>query len=145
LYVRTGRTFRPSYSDLDNTWIYANTTGVAAIPLRKDVPSPLAPRNDVEGEDKPDKKDEADKKDEDKGKDEKAGKDEKGKEDKAGKEDRTASARKEPPKPVEIDLAGFEERLVLLPPAPGNYDRLAATKGRVLYRRAARTGSLDDE
>jgi tricorn protease len=133
LYLLTGRTFRPSYSDLDNTWIYANSTNVAAVPLRKDVPSPLAPRNDVEGE--PDKKDDS-KKDEDKkdeAKDDKAG--DKGKDEK----------KKEPAKPVDIDLAGFEERIVVLPAMPGNYDRLAAVGGKVIYRRAPRTGSLNDD
>ena len=51
LFFLTNRTFEPIYSDLDDTWIYANTTLVAAVPLRKDVPSPLAPRNDDEGKD----------------------------------------------------------------------------------------------
>ena len=67
LYLRTGRSFGPIYSDLDTSWIYANTVQLAAIPLRKDVPSPLAPRNDEEGE----KKKEEDKKSEEKKSDEK--------------------------------------------------------------------------
>ncbi len=50
LFFRTGRTFAPSYSELDETWIYANTAVLAAVPLRRDVLSPLAPRNDEEGE-----------------------------------------------------------------------------------------------
>ena len=37
LYFLTNRSFKPIYSDLDNTWVYANTTLVAAVPLRKDV------------------------------------------------------------------------------------------------------------
>lgn len=130
LYVLTNRSFAPSYSDLDNSFIYANTTQIAAISLRKDVPSPLAPRNDVEGDDKKDEK-----------KDDKA--DAKGKDDKAGKKDEKA-ATPEPPKPVEIDLVGFEERLVVLPPKAGNYDRVAAVAGKVLYRRLPRTGSADE-
>jgi tricorn protease len=132
LYCLTNRTFKPSYSDLDNSWIYANTTNVAAISLRRDVASPLAPRNDVEGEDK--------KKDEEKGKDNKKGdkeKDEKAKE----------AEKKEPPKPVAIDLEGLEQRLVVLPPQAGNYDGayVAAVKGKVLVRRLPRTGMPDDE
>ena len=43
LFYRTGRTFAPCYGELDTTWIYANTDNLAAVPLRKDVPSPLAP------------------------------------------------------------------------------------------------------
>lgn len=126
LFVLTNRSFAPSYSDLDNSFIYANTTQVAAIPLRKDVPSPLAPRNDVEGEDKKEEKEEKP-----------------AKEDKAGKKGDAAKA-PEPPKPVAIDLDGFEQRLVVLPPSAGNYDRIAAVAGKVLYRRLPRTGSGDE-
>lgn len=127
LFFLTNRTFRPSYSDLDNTWIYANSTGIAAVALRKDVASPLAPRDDAEGRD-------------DDGKGEPA----KGAEAKNGKDkadaDKKGAEKKEPPKPVEIDLSGFEQRLVLLPPEAGNYDRLAAVSGKVLYLRGPRTG-----
>ncbi|HUK13577.1 MAG TPA: PDZ domain-containing protein [Thermoanaerobaculaceae bacterium] len=142
LYVLTNRTFTPSYSDFDNTWIYSNATDLAAITLRKDVASPLAPRDDVEGKeakkdgDKPKadgKKDEA-KKEEGKS----AAAADKGKEGAKAGEDK-----KEPPKPVEIDLDGLAERLVVLPPHAGNYDRLEAVSGKVLYRRQPRTGDAD--
>jgi len=54
LYYRSGRSFSPLYSDLDNTWVYPNTHLLMAVSLRKDVPSPLAPRNDEEpAKDKP--------------------------------------------------------------------------------------------
>jgi tricorn protease len=48
LYFLTNSSFSPTYSDFDNTWIYANSTQIAAVPLRGDVASPLAPRNDEE-------------------------------------------------------------------------------------------------
>ncbi len=51
LYYLSDRSFEPSYSAFDPTWIYANPTNLVAVPLRKDVASPLAPRNDVEGAD----------------------------------------------------------------------------------------------
>jgi tricorn protease len=138
LYLITGRTFKPIYSDVDNSFIYANTSNVAAIPLRADVASPLAPRNDVEGEDakKDEKKDEQAKGGE---KSEAAGK---------GKEKGEAEAKapaKEPPKPVAIDLAGFEQRLVVLPPEAGNYGGLAAVSGKLIYRRLPRTGAADEK
>ena len=41
LYFFSSRTFQPSYSDIDNTWIYANTTNVVAVPLRADVASTI--------------------------------------------------------------------------------------------------------
>jgi tricorn protease len=130
LYFLTNRSFKPTYSDLDNTWIYANTTQIVAVPLRKDVPSPLAPRNDVEGQD------------EDKGKE--AAKDEKPKAGaKEAKKDE-GEKKKEPPRPVEIDTDGFEGRVVVLPAAAGNYDRLAAISGKLLYRRLPLTGEPED-
>ena len=55
LYLTTGQQFTPTYSDPDNTWVYAGTQGLAALPLRKDVASPLAPRNDADTP-KPEKK-----------------------------------------------------------------------------------------
>ena len=48
LYALTNRSLQPVYSDFDNTWVYPNATNIAAIPLRADVASPLAPRNDEE-------------------------------------------------------------------------------------------------
>ena len=48
LYFYTNRTFQPVYGDFDNGWTYPNATNIAAVTLRPDVPSPLAPRNDVE-------------------------------------------------------------------------------------------------
>jgi len=123
LFFRTGRTFAPSYSDLQPTWVYANSSVLAAVPLRTDVLSPLAPRNDIEGDPAKDQKDDEEKTDQDK--------DEKQKEEK--------------PKPVEIDLAGFEARVVVLPPKPGRYDSLAAIPGKLLFRRLPRVGSGEDK
>jgi len=128
LFCLTNRTFEPSYSDVDNTWIYANTTNIAAISLRRDVPSPLAPRNDVE--------EEAKKEAEGKAKKEEPKKGEIKKDDQAEK--------KEAPKPLDIDVDGFEERLVVLPPKAGNYSRVAAVKGKALYLRHPRTGSGEE-
>ena len=123
LYFLSGRSFDPEYSDVDGTWIYPNTTNVVAVALRADVPSPLAPRNDEEGaEEESDEASES--------------------EDAAeGEED----AAEDDVPPVEIDLEGFESRLVALPPEPGNYTDLHAAKGKVAYRRLPRTGSADDE
>jgi tricorn protease len=123
LYFLSDRSFRPIYSDLDRTWIYPNTTNVVAVSLRADVPSPLAPRNDVEDneEDEEEKQENGDENGE--------------------KED---SDKDKKPKPVKIDLDGFESRAVVLPPDAGNYTGLAAVKGKVLYQRRPRTGS-DEE
>ncbi|MEO8359211.1 MAG: S41 family peptidase [Vicinamibacteria bacterium] len=134
LYFSTNRSFKPIYSDVDSTWVYPNTTQIAAVALRKDVPSPLAPRNDMEGDEKDKEKDkDADKEDKD------------GKStDKDGKDDKDKKEKKEPPKPVKIDLDGFEERLVLLPAEAGNYAHIEAASGKIFYQRAPRTGAAAD-
>ncbi len=49
LYFLTNRSFSPYYSDFDNTWVYANSSVIAALPLTKTTQSPLYPRNDEEG------------------------------------------------------------------------------------------------
>ena len=124
LYYLSDRTFAPIYAEMDPTWIYANTTNIVAVPLRTDVASPLAPRNDVEddGEDDKSNGDNGEKPDED-------------------AEDGTDEEKVEP---VKIDLEGFEARAVVLPPEAGQYADLAAVKGKVLYRRDPRTGG-DEE
>ena len=48
LYFLSNRSFTPYYSDFDNTWVYANSAVIAALPLTKTTPSPLHPRNDEE-------------------------------------------------------------------------------------------------
>jgi tricorn protease len=56
LYCFTQQFFRPYYSDIDNTFIYANSTQIAAIPLKRSTPSALYARNDtvaLKQEDKP--------------------------------------------------------------------------------------------
>jgi len=144
LFFRTGRDFKPIYSDLDNSWIYANTYRLATVPLRDDVDSPLAPRNDEEpgisvktgetSEGKGEKKDEP--KPDDQPNDE------------ANAEPSDATSDTKSPvesassdtKRVEIDLEGFEDRVVLLPPKAGNYEDLCAAPGKLVYRRLPRTG-----
>lgn len=121
LYFFSNRTFNPIYSDMDNSFIYANTTNIAAVSLRPDIPSPLSPRNDEEEL----KKEEAEEKDE-------------SQKEEAEKEKETD---KEEVKSVEITIEDFEERLVILPPKPGNYNNIQATEGKILYQRLPRTGS----
>jgi tricorn protease len=137
LYFLSNRTLQPIYSDVDNTWVYANTTNIAAVALRADVPSPLAPRNDVEGA----KSDTAT--------GSPAGGAQPAASDatRAGRGRRPAAAdttaKPKTPTPVEIDTTGFEERLVVLPPGAGNYTDLAAVSGKVVYRRLPVAGSAD--
>ncbi|MDZ7725833.1 MAG: PDZ domain-containing protein [candidate division KSB1 bacterium] len=46
LFYLSNRNFDPIYGDVDNSFLYANTTTIVAAPLRTDVESPLKARND---------------------------------------------------------------------------------------------------
>jgi tricorn protease len=231
LYYRSQRWFDPTYSSMDNTWIYMNGEAIVCVPLRKDVSSPLAPRNDEEPAPKPDEKKPDEKKD-DKPADAKkadavvesiagtwngtatgpkgdsgfsmkltldgnalsgaasikdgpsltvSGTWEAGAKTftltakfpdgptvtitgkiegnsmtasgnlptgaitiKATREADAALADKKPeakPKSVQIDLADFEARAVVLPPSGGRFDNLIALPGKLLFQRRPRSGS----
>ena len=118
LYFLTNRTFRPVYSDLDNSWIYPNTTVIAAAALREEVLSPLAPKNDTlsVSDDKDEKKDEKD------------------------KDEKKDAASKD----VGITFEGFENRVVILPPKAGNLSGVHGVKGKVVFHRMPNTGSGDE-
>ncbi len=159
LFYRSGRSFSPLYSDLDDTWIYPNTYELMAVSLRKDVPSPLSPRNDDEGtgQEKKKEQDHADKnpggadhkKDQPK-LEEKNDKKSEPAADAAPKnaakpaEEKDEVKEEKPPKPTEIDLADFERRAVALPPKAGYFDDLCAVGGKLIYRRLPRAGSTGD-
>jgi tricorn protease len=124
LYFLSNRSFSPIYSDMDNSFIYANSTNIVAVSLKPDIPSPLAPRNDeeeIKKEETGEKKENENKKEEEK------------------KEEKAEKA-----KAVDIATEGFEERLVILPPKPGNYNNIQAAEGKILYQRYPRTGSGDE-
>lgn len=103
LYVLTNRSMTPDYSDFDNSFIYNNSTMVAAISLQADTPSLTEPEND-----KLELKD--DEENEEKEKEENG-------------EDKS----------VEIDFQDIEKRLVLLPIDAGNYRNLTASTGKIIY------------
>jgi len=114
LYFASGRSFSPIYSDIDNTWIYTNTAVLMAVPLRKDVKSPLATRNNDEAEKKPEERKPEEKKD---------------------------PAAKVAP--VLIDFDNFERRAVQLPITPGRFSQLQALPGKLVFLRRPRNGSAD--
>ncbi len=126
LYFLTNRSFSPLYSPFDSSWIYANSTNIALVPLTEDIPSPLAPKDDFLEPGK-----EASAETAKVPASESKGKKAAGKEEKAG------------PKPVSIMTAGFENRIVILPPASGNIGRIHAVSGKILFQRLPNTGSSD--
>jgi tricorn protease len=121
LFYASDRAFDPVYGTFDNSWTYANPTQIVAVPLRKDVKSPLASRNDAETPAL-----DTDKKTESKPDDKPADK---------------------PPAPsnVDINFDRFEARAIVLPPKAGAYADLHAVKGKVIYRRQPRAGSNDEK
>ena len=54
LYFTSFRTFRPSYSDVDSTWIYDDGGVMMAVPLRDDVEYPWIAKSDEESFDEDD-------------------------------------------------------------------------------------------
>lgn len=136
LYYLSNRTLQPIYSDMDDTWVYPNTTSVVAVPLRSDVPSPLAPRNDDEGVEAEDADDEGGGKNADaKGR----------QEGKNAKNEDGGDNDEDTPEPLRIDFEGFEGRAVVLPIEAGNYAGLAAVSGKVVFHRSPRSGSSDEQ
>ena len=126
LYFMTNRSFNSMYSDLDQTWIYPNATQIVAASLRDSIPSPLAARND-EVEIKEEKKDK-----------EKDGDNKEGKDDKEEKEKKPKEK-----EGLDIDLEGFESRIVVLPMEAGNYNNMNAIKGQILFTKYPRSGTAN--
>ena len=124
LYVFTDQSYQPNYSNIDNTFIYANSTQVAAIALSKTTPSLLYAKNDEVGIKKDDEKQKADSL-------KKVLKD-------AGIIDtkKTSAA-------VDIDMDDIERRLVILPMKAGNYSNLSAIKGKIIFQANPNTGTTD--
>ena len=116
LYLTTNQNFTPYYSDIDNSFIYGNSTQIAAISLKKSTPSILFAKNDtvavkIDGDKKDDKK-------------------------------KDSAAKKSTA--VEIDFDGIQARMVLLPMPAANYGNLAAVKGKIIYQKFPNLGSDRD-
>lgn len=126
LLLSTNQAFNPYYSDLDNSFVYGNSTQLAAISLKKSDKSLLSTENDTVAIVMNEKADE----NKDSAKDAK-------KKDAKKENDKTD-------KGVEIDFDGLEARMVILPVEPGNYANLAAVKGKLIYQKYPNLGSADD-
>lgn len=114
LYFYSDRKFKPIYSDMDETWIYPNSTEIYAITLQKQTLSPIAPLSDEE--------------------DYKKGN---------NKEDKDNSNHKKETKDIKIDFQNIEKRVVKLPIDHGNFGKLSAVDGKLLYLRLPLTGKTD--
>jgi tricorn protease len=125
LFITTNQAFNPSYSSVDNTFIYANSTQLAAISLRKTTPSILYPKNDEVGVKRDDEKQKADSVK------------------KVLKDAGVLDPKKPIPPTPSIDIEDMETRLVLLPVKPGNYGKPSSVKGKIIYPAFPNTGVSD--
>ncbi len=119
LYFLTSRNFAPIYSNFDNSFAYANSVNLALVTLTDDILSPLAPKNDTTAI----KKDEVKKEE--------------------GKDAKKPEEKKDASKDVKITFDYFENRIVILPTAPGNFARLAAVSGKLIFHRNPNSGSSE--
>lgn len=124
LYVTTNQSFNPNYSDIDNTFIYANTTQIGAISLLKTTPTIIYPKNDEVGIKRDEEKQKADSL-------------------KKVLKDAGVIEGQQGTVKVNIDLDGFEKRLVLLPLRAGNYGKISAVKGKIILQSFPNTGVAD--
>lgn len=122
VFFATDRSFSPSYSGMDATWIYPNTTQLAYATLHSSTPSLLFARNDdVKVVDTADKKP-------------------------APPPPPPADTAKKA-KPVvaaagnKVDPEGFESRIEVLPTPAGNYGGISPMDGKLIYQRFPNTGA----
>jgi tricorn protease len=108
--------------------LYSPTSSIYAAVLAADQASPIAPELD-------DEKTASEKKDEAKKDDEKSPDADEKKKDaaKSGDEKSKAETAPKPVKPIKVDLAGIESRIVALPLPAANYAALAAGKKGSIY------------
>jgi len=122
-FVSKRKFTQPAYEDLGTTFIYAGTELLLAVPLRDDVASPWAPKNDEESWDD-ESKDENSDDDEDKSE---KGEDEESDDNGDGDED---------DEPLEIDLDGFERRAIVVPVEKGRFfNPTVSHDGKLIYAR----------
>ncbi len=164
LFFASNRNFTsPLYEDVGNTFVYADTDMLFVVPLRADVGSPWAPKSDEEkwGEEKKKEEEEKKKKEAEKGdkkddskkddktdgnKKEEEGEKPKDSEQKADadgdKDESKTEDKKEEPKPLVIEIDGFERRAIALPVDRGNFTYLGVNhEHKLIYVRNPARGS----
>jgi tricorn protease len=116
LYFVSARTFSPTFSDFEHSYVYRNTRNIYLATLQADSLSPFAPESDEE-----------------KGKDEDKDKDNEDEDKEKDKKKKDEDEDEEKSKDIQIDLEGIDQRIVGVPIQPGNYVGLNATKGKLFY------------
>ena len=131
LFFLTDRNFSASYSSMDASWIYANSTQIAAATLDPSEKSLLLPKNDevkvtaaadttAKADDKKPKTEEP----------------------KDAKETKPVNPPKAAaPKDIKVNLDDFERRIEVLTLPAGNYGNMYAVDGKLVYMRFPNTGA----
>jgi len=114
LMYSTDREFSSVYSDMDNTWVYPNSTQLAAVSLTSDTPSLLDPKNDAVETPEEENSEEST--------------------DEEGEGDDSIV--------VDIDFDGLESRITVLPIPAGNIGNLMPFEGMLAYIRYPNSGSM---
>ena len=140
LYFVSGRTFDPTYEDFGTTWIYTNASNLMAVPLNGEVENPWAledPEEEVE-EDEEASQEEAEEASEDE-----AGDTDEAAEDSAaeGQDGADEGEDGDEDEPLEIELEGFEERVIMLPIEAGQVGNVDGHEGGFLYVRRPNAGA----
>ncbi len=155
LYFVSTRTFAPTYSGVDETWIYTNGTNLVAMALRKDVENPFATVDaseadeGSEGDAKDKKSDEKqgekgdEKKESEPESDDAASSEQKPTDASAADSKSGQKAAKKAPEPVEIDFDGLEARALVLPVDAGPLGAPQGGASKVFYLRGSRAGGGD--
>ena len=120
-FFTTDRSFNPSYSNFDNTWIYPNSTQLAVATLDPSTPALLFAKNDeikirysfCKTKDK----------------------------DKAPADTTKKAAPNPLLHPTKVDPETLERRLEILPVPAGNIGGLFAAEGKLVYMRFPNTGA----
>ncbi len=120
LFFTTDRSFNPSYSNFDNTWIYPNSTQLAVATLDPSTPEFLFAKNDeIKLDTTSTNKDNKDK----------------------AATDTTKKAAKPAVASNKVEPETLERRLEILPVPPGNIGGLYAAEGKLVYIRFPNTGA----
>ena len=116
LILASDRDFNPTFSNVEFEIAYSNLTKIYLIPLAKNTPSPLAPKNDEVKT---------------------SGDTSKAASPTAKKSSGTAKSSSPAPstKDITIDLGGIANRLIALPIDPAQYQNLQSVDGKIYYLR----------
>ncbi|HEY6333747.1 MAG TPA: PDZ domain-containing protein, partial [Blastocatellia bacterium] len=125
IYFLGDRIYQPVPTQFELNLNFGNSTGIYAVTLAADTPSPFIPQSDEEKVAAAKAAGAADGKT--------PSTDQKPAETPAGGAQKDSSDAASTPKPVKVDLDNISQRIVRVPVTPGNYNHLAAAVDHIFY------------